>query len=97
MDTNRITAAPVPHAGQVTTFYSFDGAGPRSQALAIAAGLLAGRDAARTPVLMIDWDLEAPGLHHHFPRAHDARQRPGVLELFEACRDRLRGSSRPHG
>lgn len=97
MDTNRITAAPAPRAGQVTTFYSFDGASPRSLALAIAGGLLAGRGDARTPVLMIDWDLEAPGLHHHFPRAHDARQRGGVLELFEICRDRLRADSRPHG
>jgi hypothetical protein len=97
MDTNRIAAAPGPHAGQVTTFYSFDGAGPRSLALAIAAGVLAGRDAARTPVLMIDWDLEAPGLHQHFPRAHDARARPGVLELFEACCERLGEGSRQDG
>jgi hypothetical protein len=95
MDTNRITAASAKQAGEVTTFYSYGGAAPRSHALAVAAGLLAGRG-AKTPVLMIDWDLEGPGLHHHFPRTHEALQRPGVLELFEACRDRLRGAGRTH-
>jgi hypothetical protein len=96
MDTNRITAASAQGAGEVTTFYSYGGAAPRSLALAVAAGLLAGRGAARTPVLMIDWDLEAPGLHLHFPRTQEAPPRPGVLELFEACRDRLRGLGRTH-
>ena len=53
MDTNRITAAPA-QAGEVTTFYAYDGAGARSRALVHAAWLLSGRNHAKTPVLMID-------------------------------------------
>ena len=73
METNRITAVPAGQAGEVTTFYSYDSAPVRSLALAHAAWLLAGRAHAKTPVLMIDWDLEAPGLHHYFSRADDGR------------------------
>jgi hypothetical protein len=97
METNRITAGPGKEAGEVTTFYSYDSAAARSQALVTAAWLLAGRGQDKTPVLMIDWDLEGPGLHHYFPGARDTAHRPGVLELFEACRDRLRGAGRPRG
>jgi hypothetical protein len=91
MDTNRITAAPAL-AGEVTTFYAYDGAGARSRALVHAAWLLSGRKNAKTPVLMIDWDLEGPGLHHYFPSQHG--ERGGVLELFEACRERLHALGR---
>ncbi|QJE01249.1 hypothetical protein HH212_15405 [Massilia forsythiae] len=89
MDTTRITAQPAGMAGEVTTFYSYDSAPVRSLALAHAGWLLAGRRQAQTPVLMIDWDLDSPGLHHYFQRGDG--QRAGVLELFEGCRDRLRG------
>jgi hypothetical protein len=88
MDTNRITAAPAA-AGEVTTFYAYDGAGARSRALAHAAWLLSGRNHSKTPVLMIDWDLEGPGLHHYFSGDQPHGERQGVLELFEACRERL--------
>jgi len=93
METNRITAVPAAAAGEVTTFYSYDSAPVRSLALAHAAWLLAGRAHAKTPVLMIDWDLEAPGLHHYFHRAGDAPGAGGLLELFEACREQLRGNT----
>jgi hypothetical protein len=98
METNRFTAPPAALAGEVTTFYSYDSAPARSLALAHAAWLLAGRAHAKTPVLMIDWDLEAPGLHHAFFQQdsfhQDApgaghRAPAGVLELFECCRDHL--------
>ncbi|MGJ7914165.1 hypothetical protein ACI48D_01610 [Massilia sp. LXY-6] len=88
MDTNRITAAPAL-AGEVTTFYAYDGAGARSRALAHAAWLLSGRTPGKTPVLMIDWDLEGPGLHHYFSGGQPDGERRGVLELFEDCRERL--------
>ena len=88
MDSNPITAAPAL-AGEVTTFYAYDGAGARSRALAHAAWLLSGRNHSNTPVLMIDWDLEGPGLHHYFSGAQPQGERQGVLELFEACRERL--------
>jgi hypothetical protein len=98
MENKRIAAGPAGPAGQVTTFYSYDSAPVRSMALAHAAWLLAGREQAKTPVLMIDWDLEAPGLHHYFGEGRGGggraagRARAGLLELFEACRERLRGS-----
>jgi hypothetical protein len=88
MDTCRITAAPAV-AGEVTTFYAYDGAGARSRALAHAAWLLSGRNHGKTPVLMIDWDLEGPGLHHYFAGDAPHGERQGLLELFEACRERL--------
>jgi len=108
METNRITgttAAGTPaRTGEVTTFYCYDSAAVRSQALAHAGWLLAGRARAKTPVLMIDWDLEGPGLHHYFSRAQAggaqsgaSATRVGVLEFFEACRDRLRAPGRAFG
>lgn len=73
--------------GQVITFYSYKGGTGRTMSLANVACLLA-RDRRRL-VLAVDWDLEAPGLHHYLgsdaagvsgsdgdPRA------PGVVELF---------------
>jgi hypothetical protein len=93
METNRITALPAGQAGEVTTFYSYDSAPVRSLALAHAAWLLAGRAHAKTPVLMIDWDLEAPGLHHYFPGADGNHRAGGLLELFETCREQLQAST----
>lgn len=64
--------------GTVTTFYSYKGGVGRSFTLANVAVLLA-RWGYR--VLTIDWDLEAPGLHHYFepmlPEAPDG----GVIDL----------------
>ncbi len=48
--------------GRIVTFYSYKGGTGRSMALANVAWLLA---AAGKRVLMIDWDLEAPGLHRY--------------------------------
>jgi tetratricopeptide (TPR) repeat protein len=49
--------------GQITTFYSYKGGMGRTMLLANVAWILA---SAGKRVLMIDWDLEAPGLHHYF-------------------------------
>ncbi|UUZ47784.1 hypothetical protein LP420_32365 [Massilia sp. B-10] len=87
MELKRITLPPITAPGEVTTFYSFESGTARSIALSNTAVLLAGRDNATVPVLMIDWDTESPGLHHHFGR-QDAR--PGLLEYFQACQDHLR-------
>ena len=57
------TGASAP--GEVITFYSYKGGTGRTMALANVACLLARRGAGHS-VLMIDWDLEAPGLHHYF-------------------------------
>jgi len=84
MELLRLPLPTLPAAGQVTTFYSYKGGVGRTMALANLAVQLAPYGGA--PVLMVDWDLEAPGLHYYFP---DAPEAPGVLELFEACREQL--------
>jgi cellulose biosynthesis protein BcsQ len=75
---------PLAVPGALATFYSYKGGVGRTMALANMAVLLA---RPGTPVLMVDWDLDAPSLHYYFP---GGAERPGVLELFEACRERLR-------
>jgi len=49
-------------SGKIITFYSYQGGVGRSMALANVACLLA----QKSRVLVIDWDLNAPGLHHYF-------------------------------
>jgi cellulose biosynthesis protein BcsQ/Tfp pilus assembly protein PilF len=49
--------------GQIITFYSYKGGTGRSMALANIAWVLASN---QKRVLVIDWDLEAPGLHRYF-------------------------------
>jgi hypothetical protein len=79
MEINRITLPPISGPGEVTTFYSFESGAARSLALADAAVLLASRQNATVPVLMIDWDTEAPGLQHLFPTCDERyeSERPG--------------------
>jgi MinD-like ATPase involved in chromosome partitioning or flagellar assembly len=48
----------------IVTFYSYKGGVGRSMALANVADILC-RQGAR--VLMVDFDLEAPGLEQYFP------------------------------
>ena len=47
----------------IITFYSYKGGAGRSMALANLAWVLASNGKR---VLVIDWDLEAPGLHRYF-------------------------------
>jgi hypothetical protein len=49
--------------GKVVTFYSYKGGTGRSMALANIAWILA---SCQQRVLVVDWDLEAPGLHRYF-------------------------------
>ncbi|WP_426338979.1 KGGVGR-motif variant AAA ATPase [Pseudoduganella sp. S-14] len=84
MEHLRLHLPELPAAGEVTTFYSYKGGVGRTMALANLGHILASRRTA--PVLLVDWDLEAPGLHYYFPGAADA---PGVLDLFEECREQL--------
>ena len=86
MEHQRITLPPITAPGDVTTFYAFESGTARNIALSNTAVLLAGRANATVPVLMIDWDTESPGLHHHFGR-HD--EHAGLVEYFEACRAQL--------
>ncbi|MGZ5201564.1 MAG: tetratricopeptide repeat protein [Telluria sp.] len=93
MEINRITLPPISAPGEVTTFYSYESGTARSVALCSIAVLLASRHNATVPVLVIDWDTEAPGLHHLFGLRDN---RPGVLEYFEACREQLDSLARTH-
>ncbi|GGS46475.1 KGGVGR-motif variant AAA ATPase [Actinokineospora fastidiosa] len=78
--------------GTVITFYSYKGGVGRSFTLANIAVLLA-RWGYR--VLAIDWDLEAPGLHHYFGPVLSGAPEGGVIDL---AYDFLAGakSPRPH-
>lgn len=49
--------------GKVITFYSYKGGTGRSMAVANIAWILASNGKS---VLVLDWDLEAPGLHRYF-------------------------------
>jgi MinD-like ATPase involved in chromosome partitioning or flagellar assembly len=49
--------------GRILTFYSYKGGTGRTMALANVAWILASRGKR---VLLIDWDVEAPGLHRYF-------------------------------
>src|SRR5580704_3095792 len=75
---------------EVITFYSYTGGVGRSMALANVACLLARRCEPERGVLMVDWDLESPSLHHYFhdkvgtwsARGNDLEGQPGLLDLF---------------
>lgn len=74
--------------GIVYAFYSFKGGAGRTMALANVAASLAGWGHS---VLVVDWDLEAPGLERFFaavrPGIGEARTKtPGVVDLIEAKR-----------
>jgi len=64
--------------GTVITFYSYKGGVGRSFTLANTAVLLA-RWGYR--VLAVDWDLEAPGLHHYFGPVLSGEPTGGVVDL----------------
>lgn len=85
-------AAPDKVGGQITTFYSFKGGVGRTMALANVAFLAAMNDMR---VLVMDWDLEAPGLDFYFrglsdpDRARAIKNAKGVLDLATGWRDRV--------
>ena len=69
--------------GTIVTFYSYKGGTGRSMALANLA-CLAAREVSPRRVLMIDWDLEAPGLNRYFPETKQPENadRPGLIDYF---------------
>ncbi len=64
--------------GIITTFYSYKGGVGRSMAVANVATLLA-RKGRR--VLVMDFDLEAAGMHRYFVDPNQA-SRPGLIDFF---------------
>jgi len=68
--------------GKIITFYSYKGGVGRSMVLANIAWILASNE---KKVLVIDWDLEAPGLHYYFrPFLEDKNliASQGLIDLF---------------
>jgi cellulose biosynthesis protein BcsQ len=72
---------PDPSA-PIITFYSYKGGTGRSMSLANTAWILASNGSR---VLIVDWDLEAPGLHrffHPFLPDPELRSSPGLIDLM---------------
>jgi tetratricopeptide (TPR) repeat protein len=68
--------------GEVITFYSYKGGTGRTMALANVAWLLA---ANGKRVLVVDWDLESPGLHrffHPFMTPAELESSSGVVDML---------------
>jgi hypothetical protein len=95
-----IGSAPKASRGEIITFYSYKGGTGRTMALANVACLLAERVGPKERVLVIDWDLEAPGLHRFFPPrlvkqsgtfdlGLDAT--PGLIDLFGSVSEAMQG------
>jgi len=85
-------------SGQIITFYSYKGGTGRSMALANIACLVSKRWVSNGKVLMIDWDLEAPGLHQFFHgrfknSKNETTDLPGgqlgLIDLFYEMKARL--------
>jgi cellulose biosynthesis protein BcsQ len=76
----------VRELGEIVSFYSYKGGTGRSMALANVAYLIASDSSYGSKrVLMIDWDLEAPGLERYFSSgtARDEMLRqPGLIDYF---------------
>ena len=78
--------------GQVITFYSYKGGTGRTMALANVAWIIASNGKR---VLVVDWDLESPGLHkffHPFLEESTVSATPGVIELIN---DYANAAARP--
>ena len=68
--------------GKIVTFYSFKGGTGRTMALANVAWILASNG---LKVLVVDWDLDSPGLHRYFHPFLDPPKvagTPGIIELI---------------
>jgi hypothetical protein len=84
-------------AGKITTFFSYKGGVGRTMAVA-NVGFIAAMAGKR--VLLMDWDLEAPGLAVYFrgvtdhEAAGNIRKAHGVLDLFTEWRDVLLRASK---
>src|SRR5437016_14580170 len=94
--------------GRIITFYSFKGGTGRSMAIANVGHVLASSNLTRPKILLIDWDLEAPGLHRYLWRsfgkqlnrsleskeyAKELNNFPGLLEVFTDYQKLMRQSS----
>lgn len=76
--------------GQLFTFFSYKGGVGRSMAVANVGALMA---LSGHKVLLVDWDIEAPGLEEFFRNTGkcdippDQQDRPGIVDLLYARMD----------
>ncbi len=88
--------------GKVIAFYSYKGGTGRTMALANVGCALARDAKLPRPILLVDWDLEAPGLHRYFRKQVVTAFRgdeglfdkaPGLIDLFIELRDHIASQS----
>jgi len=72
----------------IVTFYSYKGGVGRTQTVANMATYLAFYHAQK--VLLIDWDLEAPGLDFYFPQFEREKVEGGLIEMLVSYTDKIR-------
>lgn len=73
---------------KLITFYSFKGGVGRTMALANTACYLA--NTHNLNLVLIDWDLEAPGLHYYFGYSDDElKDTPGLIDYLEDFRNEV--------
>jgi tetratricopeptide (TPR) repeat protein len=70
--------------GKIVTFYSYKGGTGRTMALANVAWILA---SSGLKVLVVDWDLESPGLHRYFQPFIDPAKITATSGVIEMIRD----------
>src|SRR5690348_12246446 len=73
----------------ICTFYSYKGGVGRSMALANVAELFY---QAGLKVLVIDWDLEAPGLERYFFSESDTEEileKRGIIDMLQEYKNRM--------
>lgn len=93
----RLREDAAPANGRIITFYSYKGGTGRSMAVANVAWILASNGCR---VLVIDWDLEAPGLHRYFrPFLSDPElsNTPGLIDFFVHFAEAARIEARSTG
>lgn len=90
--------------GEIITFYSYKGGTGRTMSLSNVACLISRRLIANEKILMIDWDMEAPGLHCYFQEHilyekygygssdQAIAEHPGLIELFLSFREAIGAS-----
>jgi eukaryotic-like serine/threonine-protein kinase len=80
----------------ITTFYSYKGGTGRSMALANVACLLGQEVRDSKNILVVDWDLEAPGQHYYLLDADQsdvAAHHLGIVDLFTSIQRYIKSST----
>ncbi|MEU8195701.1 FxSxx-COOH system tetratricopeptide repeat protein [Microbispora amethystogenes] len=78
--------------GHIVTFYSYKGGTGRTMALANTAWILASNGHR---VLVVDWDLESPGLHKFFRPFLDGGMISGTAGVIDLIKDFAWAATRP--